>query len=114
MKVLYHLEDGYIIPSYLEFRKPSADQKGSLDLISAFEANPNRSARRKQDLHALLHDTLRGEHALLLAIKSTDRQISELMQIRHAEEKDIILAISIFDTIRNKTVSMISHIVEVA
>jgi hypothetical protein len=100
------LEEGYIIPSYLEFKKPTAEQKGSfLELGNFFEVNPYRPAKKRQQLFGLLIQLTRSEQALMTAIKASDREMKEILNSRKVEEKDISLAISVYDTIRNNNVS---------
>jgi hypothetical protein len=105
IKIVYHLEEGYIIPSYLEFKKPTAEQKGNvLELGNFFEVNPYRPAKKRQQLFGLLIQLTRSEQALITAIKASDREMKEILASRKTEEKDISLAISVYDTIRNNNV----------
>ncbi|KAJ3378839.1 hypothetical protein HDU84_007250 [Entophlyctis sp. JEL0112] len=110
IKVVYHLEDGRIIPSYREFKKPNADQKASnLEMPVSFEVNPYIKTPKKQHLFAQLCNLMRSEQACIQAIKNSDREVSEILQARFAEEKDISLNISVYDTIRNNTVLKIAN-----
>ncbi|KAJ3065432.1 hypothetical protein HDU98_011207, partial [Podochytrium sp. JEL0797] len=104
IKVVYHLEEGRIIPSYREFKKPNADQKASsLETPISFEVNPFIKPAKKQHLYAQLCNLMRSEQACIQAIKNSDREVSEILQARAFEEKDISLVISVYDTIRNNT-----------
>lgn len=108
IKIVYHLEEGYIIPSYLEFKKPTAEQKGSfLELGNFFEVNPFRPPKKRQESFGLLIQLTRSEQALMSAIKASDREMKEILGSRKAEEKDVSLAISVYDTIRNNNVSVL-------
>ncbi|KAJ3291052.1 hypothetical protein HDU79_002720 [Rhizoclosmatium sp. JEL0117] len=104
IKVIYHLDDGRIIPSYREFKKPNADQKAStLETPVSFEVNPYIKPPKRQHLYGQLCNLMRSEQACIQAIKNSDREVSEILQARAAEEKDISLVISVYDTIRNNT-----------
>ncbi|KAJ3026471.1 UNVERIFIED_CONTAM: hypothetical protein HDU68_005603 [Siphonaria sp. JEL0065] len=104
IKVIYHLEDGRIIPSYREFKKPNADQKASsLETPISFEVNQFIKPPKKQHLYAQLCNLMRSEQACIQSIKNADREVAEILQARAAEEKDVSLVISVYDTIRNNT-----------
>ncbi|KAJ3221485.1 hypothetical protein HK099_003463 [Clydaea vesicula] len=104
IRIVYHLEDGRIIPSFKEFKKPTAEQKGNfMDLTNGFEVDPYVPLPKKQHLCALLHQLVRGEQSCLQAIKGSDREMKEILIARKAEEKEITLAISVYDTIRNNS-----------
>ncbi|KAI9093129.1 hypothetical protein DFS34DRAFT_274340 [Phlyctochytrium arcticum] len=103
INVIYHLDDSKIIPSTREFHKPTAEQKNSfLDLTVSFEVNPYAKPPKKQHLLAELLDCLRAEQACLAAVKGSDREVKEILAARQAEEKDVALVISFYDTIRNQ------------
>ncbi|KND01180.1 uncharacterized protein SPPG_04271 [Spizellomyces punctatus DAOM BR117] len=102
--VIYHFEEGKIIPSTREFHKPTAEQKNNfLEMTVSFEVNPYVKPPKKQYLLAELLELLRAEQACLAAVKASDREVKEILLSRQAEEKDVSLVISIYDTIRNQT-----------
>ncbi|KAI9350126.1 hypothetical protein BDR26DRAFT_851892 [Obelidium mucronatum] len=104
IKVIYHLDDGRIIPSYREFKKPNADQKASsLEAPISFEVNQLIKPPKKQHLYGQLCNLMRSEQSCIQSIKNSDREVSEILQARAAEEKDVSLVISVYDTIRNNT-----------
>jgi len=59
---------------------------------------------KKQYLYDELCKLITSEQLCLQAIKSSAREMKEILQVRDQEENDIVLQISIYDTIRNKTV----------
>ncbi|KAI9017013.1 hypothetical protein BC832DRAFT_4135 [Gaertneriomyces semiglobifer] len=104
IRVTYHLPAGRIIAATREFRKPTAEQKNTfLDMIVSFDVNPYVKPYKRQQLYAELLELLRAEQTCLSAIKNSDREIADILSNRHAEEKDVALSISIYDTIRNQT-----------
>lgn len=87
-----------------EYRKPAADQKGQiLDIIQDFEVDPYQKPMKKQHLFSQLTDLLRTEQQFLQSIKVYERELSDILQLRAAEEQDISLVVSIYDTLRNET-----------
>ncbi|KAJ3300534.1 hypothetical protein HK104_010476 [Borealophlyctis nickersoniae] len=103
IRVIYHLEEGRIIPSYIEFKKPTAEQKNNFELLNSFEVNPNVKPPKRQHLYAQLCALLRTEQACLQAIKLSEREVKEILQARQGEERDVSLVVSVYDTIRNQT-----------
>ncbi|KAJ1334440.1 hypothetical protein BSLG_007595 [Batrachochytrium salamandrivorans] len=104
IRVVYHLEKGRIIASMNEFRKPASDQKGqSVELTDAFEVDPYAKPPKKQQLFIQLSDLLRAEQACTQAIKSAERELADILQLRQAEEREVNLTISVYDTLRNNT-----------
>ncbi|KAJ3246304.1 hypothetical protein HDU78_007388 [Chytriomyces hyalinus] len=104
IRVVYHLEEGRIIASYREFKKPNADQKAStLETPISFEVNPYLKPPKKQHLYAQLCNLIRSEQACIQAIKNSEREVAEILQARNSEEKEISLVIPVYDTIRNNT-----------
>lgn len=102
IRVISHLENGRIIQSYREFKKPNTDQKtGVFEMPNSFEVNPYLKPPKKQHLYAQLCSLIRAEQACAFAIKSSEREVSEILQARMTEEKDVALTTSIYDTIRN-------------
>ncbi|KAJ3109852.1 hypothetical protein HDU97_000082 [Phlyctochytrium planicorne] len=109
IRVIYHLEDGRIIPSSREFKKPTADQKTSLlEMPYSFEVNPYAKPPKKQHLYAQLCSLLKSEQSCIQAIKNSERELREILQARQSEEKEVALTISVYDTIRNNTVKISS------
>ncbi|KAI8894392.1 hypothetical protein BC833DRAFT_568385 [Globomyces pollinis-pini] len=107
IRVVFHLGPGRIVASYREFRKPAADQKGQvLDITQEFQVDPYQKPMKKQHLFSQLTDLFRTEQLFLQAIKIYERELSDILSLRGSEEKDVDLAISIYDTIRNDTVMM--------
>ncbi|KAI8921991.1 hypothetical protein DFJ77DRAFT_444875 [Powellomyces hirtus] len=104
IRVVYHREHGKIIPSTREFKKPTAEQKTNfLDMSVAFEVDPYRKPRKKQQLYTELLSLLNSEQGCLSAIKASDREVSEILANRTAEEADVSLVVSVYDTMRNQT-----------
>ncbi|KAJ3033181.1 hypothetical protein HDV00_006678 [Rhizophlyctis rosea] len=103
IRVVYHREEGRIIPSSIEFKKPTAEQKNHFEVLNSFEVNPYTTPPKKQHLFAQLCALVRSEQACLNAIKLSEREVKEILQARQAEEKDVALVISVYDTIRNQT-----------
>lgn len=60
-------------------------------------------------MYAKLCFLLKAEQNCLLAIKSSDREMKEILTARTAEEREIVLVISVYDTVRNDTVGF--HII---
>ncbi|KAJ3051002.1 hypothetical protein HK097_008025 [Rhizophlyctis rosea] len=103
IRVTYHREEGRIIPSTIEFKKPTAEQKNHFEVLNSFQVNPYTPEPKKQHLFAHLCALVRSEQACLNAIKLSEREVKEILQARQAEEKDVALVISVYDTIRNQT-----------
>ncbi|KAI8817432.1 uncharacterized protein EV422DRAFT_622654 [Fimicolochytrium jonesii] len=104
IRVIYHLEEGKIIPSSREFKKPTAEQKTHfIEATSEFEVNPYRKPPKKQDLYSELLELLQAEQNCLAAIKTSDREVNEILNNRQGEEKEVLLNISVHDTLRNQT-----------
>ncbi|KAI8925801.1 hypothetical protein BC831DRAFT_459481 [Entophlyctis helioformis] len=104
IRIIFHLEEGRIIASMREFRKPSSDQKGHfVELTNSFEVNPYVTQPKRQHLYAHLLDLLRTEQACAQAIKNAERELSDILQLRQSEEREVSLTISVYDTLRNDT-----------
>ncbi|KAI9183524.1 hypothetical protein H9P43_004442 [Blastocladiella emersonii ATCC 22665] len=105
IRLVYHADPGAIVAAWREFRKPSPEQKTSfMDLTTAFDTRPPMHPLKKQHLYAKLCELLKAEQACMHAVKASDREIKEILMARQTEERGIQLAVSLFDTIRNKTV----------
>lgn len=103
IRVVYHLENGNIIASYRDYKKPTSDQKNNLtDIASGFEVNPYAKPEKKQHLYTQLSNLMKSEQLCLQNIKNSAREAKEILMSRSAEEKDIVLTTSIFDTTRNR------------
>jgi hypothetical protein len=61
-------------------------------------------APKKQHLYAQLCSLIKAEQNCFQAIKNSEREVKEILQARIAEENDVNLAISVYDTIRHNTV----------
>ncbi|KAJ3080287.1 hypothetical protein HK102_003163, partial [Quaeritorhiza haematococci] len=102
IRIIYQLEKDRIIPSFREFKHPNTDQKGmGIDLPNRFEVNPYLETPKQQHLYAQLLQLLKSEQSCLSAIKSSDREMKEIVAARQAEEKEVVLVVSVYDTIRN-------------
>jgi len=107
IKVVFHREKDRIIQSWREFKKPVSEQKENInELITEFQINPFLKQPKKQYLYDELCKLITSEQLCLQAIKSSAREMKEILQIRDQEENDIVLQISIYDTIRNKTIQI--------
>ena len=56
-----------------------------------------------------LSELLKAEQACLQSIKMSEREFKDILSARAAEETDIALTISVYDTIRNNTVRIRSR-----
>jgi len=107
IKVVFHREKDRIIQSWREFKKPVSEQKENInELITEFQINPFLKQPKKQYLYDELCKLITAEQLCLQAIKSSAREMKEILLVRDQEENDIILQISIYDTIRNKTIQI--------
>jgi len=107
IKVVFHREKDRIIQSWREFKKPVSEQKENInELITEFQINPFLKQPKKQYLYDELCKLITAEQLCLQAIKSSAREMKEILQVRDQEENDIVLQISIYDTIRNKTIQI--------
>ncbi|KAL6595936.1 hypothetical protein LY90DRAFT_667193 [Neocallimastix californiae] len=107
IKVVFHREKDRIIQSWREFKKPISEQKENInELITEFQINPFLKQPKKQYLYDELCKLITSEQLCLQAIKSSAREIKEILQVRDQEENEIVLQISIYDTIRNKTIQI--------
>ncbi|OUM64449.1 hypothetical protein PIROE2DRAFT_8755, partial [Piromyces sp. E2] len=97
IKVVFHREKDRIIQSWREFKKPVSEQKENItELVTEFQ----------QYLYDEMCKLMTSEQLCQQAIKSSAREIKEILQVREQEENDIVLQISIYDTIRNKTIQI--------
>ncbi|KAK5667357.1 hypothetical protein BDV3_007241 [Batrachochytrium dendrobatidis] len=104
IRVIYHLETGRIIASMREFRKPTPDQKGHfVELLNLFEVDPYAKPPKKQQLFIQLSELLRAEQMCAQLIKSSERELVDILRLRQTEEREINLAISVYDTLHNDT-----------
>ncbi|KAI9224825.1 hypothetical protein BC828DRAFT_372431 [Blastocladiella britannica] len=104
IRFVYHTEPGSIVQSWREFRKPSPEQKTTFsDLTSAFDTRLSLHSLKKQHLYAKLCELIKAEQTCLQAVKSSEREMADILSSRQTEEKNIQLTISLLDTIRNKT-----------
>ena len=102
IRIVFHLQEGRIVPSLREFRKPPQDQKGqTLDLIQNFIPSPKGKPMKQQEMYLHLLDLIRAEQAFLQTAKNYERELAELLQFRVTEEQELSLSISIYDTLRN-------------
>lgn len=102
IKIWYHIPNGCLVSSWREFKKTSDQKKSFLELTSAFEPHPIKKFK-KQHLFSRLCDLLKIEQNCLNNVGQTDREIKALLHLRQEEEQQVVLLISMFDTIRNKT-----------
>jgi hypothetical protein len=57
---------------------------------------------KKRQLQAELLELLDAEQALWQEIKKTDREVRDILKTRSDEEDDVVLTVSLLDTIRNE------------
>jgi hypothetical protein len=104
IRVHFHLDQGRIIQSFREFRKPSPDQKGQLlELTQNFIVDPYLKPMKQQHLWSQFMDLFRAEQAFLQAAKTYERELADILQLRVNEEQVLSLSLSIYDTLRNDT-----------
>lgn len=72
--------------------------------MSNFTADPYLPPMKMQHLWSQLSDLFRTEALFLQAIKTYDRELSDILQLRLQEEQELSLSISIYDTMRNVNV----------
>ncbi|KAI8815434.1 hypothetical protein BJ742DRAFT_876531 [Cladochytrium replicatum] len=102
IRVVYQLGPNRIVSSWREFKKPATEQPGAaLELVNSFEVDVYAKPLKRQHLYAQLCQLLKSEQACLQAHKNSEREVREILQARQAEEKDITLIVSVYDTIRN-------------
>ncbi|TPX32812.1 hypothetical protein SmJEL517_g04139 [Synchytrium microbalum] len=106
IRVVYHRDEGRILSSFHEFKKPPPEQKVPfVGLSSSFEVNSLRKPLKKPELFALLNSLLRAEQICLQAVRGSEREVRDILQARQAEESEIVLNVSVFDTTRNQAPS---------
>src|SRR4051794_14386040 len=88
---------------WFHLRYQQSIPKRKIKLIN-FQVNPYIVPPKKQHLYAELMALLRAEQTCLQLIKTSEREMRDILNARNAEEKDIPLSISVYDTIRNQTV----------
>ncbi|KAJ3219909.1 hypothetical protein HDU67_008438 [Dinochytrium kinnereticum] len=81
----------------------SEDPAKKVYITSADKVNPYTKPPKKQHLYAQLCSLLKSEQACLQATKNSERELREILQARQAEEREVTLMISVYDTIRNNT-----------
>lgn len=104
IRVMNHVDNGSIIPTWREFRKPPADNKGTgfLDFTTSFEVNPCARQAKKQEIFGQILSHLKAEQNCISAIKASEREMKEILNLRGVEEKEIGLQVSIYDTVHNQ------------
>lgn len=103
IRIVFPLEKNKIIPSFREFKKPSSDQKGIVfDLLHDFNANSLAKPLKRQFLYTQLCGLIRNESLCLKSVKAAEKEVKEILAARDLEEKDIVLTVSVYDTIRNQ------------
>ena len=67
--------------------------------------DPYLKPLKKQHLFRQINELLRAEELFLQAIKVSERELNDILNLRKTEEHQVDLAISIYDTIRNESVN---------
>ena len=108
IRLIYHLGPEKIVACVREYKKPIGDQKfqNVEELVHIFEVDPLAKLPKRQDIYSQFAECTKAELNALQAIKASDREVSEILQLRKAEESSIQLSISIYDTLRNETVQL--------
>ncbi|KAJ3340561.1 hypothetical protein HDU93_006854 [Gonapodya sp. JEL0774] len=102
VRIIYHREPDRLVPSFLEFRKPSSDSKTiTLELLNSFTANAYAKQPKNQQLFLVLSALLKTQAGCLAAIRTSEKEVRDILSNRRTEEKSIQLAVSVYDTIRN-------------
>ncbi|KXS13619.1 hypothetical protein M427DRAFT_500237 [Gonapodya prolifera JEL478] len=103
VRIIYHREPDRIVPSFLEFKRPPSDSKNiSLELLNSFAANPYAKPPKTQQLFAVLSGLMRSQSACLSAVRGAEKEVRDILSARRAEEKNIQLSVSVYDTIRGE------------
>ena len=101
--VVFHFGNDKITASKREFRKPPLDQKNQiLDIISNQIIGPDHPKMTSQSLYLQFLALLDSETTFVQEVKKYNQELKDILNLRHSEEKDLVLSISAYDTIRNK------------
>ncbi|XP_061549769.1 dynein regulatory complex subunit 7 [Phycodurus eques] len=105
IEVKYHLEEHRFVPCMRTFIKPreSNDQQNkaedfTADMVSGFHVDPAQKPLHALSLYDLLSDLVKAEKDVALQIKSSKKEVRDIVACREQEEADILLHFSPWTT----------------
>ncbi|XP_051914686.1 dynein regulatory complex subunit 7 isoform X1 [Hippocampus zosterae] len=105
IEVKYHLEEQRFVPCRRTFIKPreSKDQQHKAedfraDMVSGFHVDPAQKPLNTLALYDLLSDLVKAEKGVALQIKSSKKEVRDIVVCREQEEADILLHFSPWTT----------------
>ncbi|XP_023697416.2 dynein regulatory complex subunit 7 isoform X1 [Paramormyrops kingsleyae] len=104
IRVTYHLEDDHIIPAQRSFAKfqewpPSQRQQVfSPDMVSTFLVDPSEKPCTNQSLYNMLVSLMKEEDRVTQEIRSSSKEVRDILALRKKEESNCELRISIYST----------------
>ena len=106
IRIIFHLEEGYLFPSFREYKRPNMEVKSNnvLQVLDNFESNVFAKPLMNRQLQTELFELVQAELALWQDIKKMDREVRDILNLRMEEENQIQLTVSLLDTVRNKEI----------
>ncbi|XP_077457123.1 dynein regulatory complex subunit 7 isoform X1 [Stigmatopora argus] len=100
IEVKYHLEENRFVPCMRTFIKPfgSRDPEFRADMVSGFHVDPYQKPLKTLGLYELLSDLIKAEQEVDLQIKSSKKEVRDIVACREQEEIDILLHFSPWTT----------------
>ncbi|KAK3536052.1 hypothetical protein QTP70_026012 [Hemibagrus guttatus] len=102
IEVTYHLEDDRIIPHFDIFEKHLQREEPFSDKISSFQVDPHAKPFPKHYLYQTLMALMEEEEEVLIRIKNSVKEVTDILKFRDQEERALMLKISIYDMARNE------------
>lgn len=109
IRVTSHLLKDKIIPSVIEFHKPSLTP---FETLSAYNADIYAKVGKPHQQFEQLLGLIQTEIAFHSLVKMYEREMRDYIQIRVVEERESNLVISIYDTLRNSHIPTHTHVSE--
>ncbi|XP_057685310.1 dynein regulatory complex subunit 7 isoform X1 [Corythoichthys intestinalis] len=94
--VKYHLEENRFVPCMRTFTKPLGprDSEFRADMVTGFHVDPDQKPLKTLALYELLSDLVKAEQEVDLQIKSSKKEVRDIVACREQEEIDILLHFS--------------------
>ncbi|KAL2093675.1 hypothetical protein ACEWY4_010987 [Coilia grayii] len=107
IQVTYHRDQDRIIPAWRNFTIPQesgdTQQKQTFtpDMASTFQVDPFEKPSKNLFLYEMLMALMKEEEKVAQRIKSSEKEVRAILDLRQYEETNIELHISIYNTARN-------------
>ncbi|XP_059188538.1 dynein regulatory complex subunit 7 [Centropristis striata] len=123
IELTFHLEDYRVVPSKMSFIKPRESTENKKkeeftpDMVSSFQVEPADKPLQTLALCSMLDALIKDEEKMLLQVKESKKEVSEIVRCREQEEADVQLIFSPWTTVgaaraRSKRQEMLRRAVE--